>query len=138
VIDDEGLDWATAEHLAFATLLDEGFPVRLSGQDCGRGTFSQRHSHMIDQNTGERYTPLNHLSEDQARYEVIDSMLSEEAVLGFEYGYSLSAPEHAGHVGSPVWRLHQRRAGHHRPVHFLLRAQMAAHVRAGDAVAPWL
>ncbi|MCW5724320.1 MAG: 2-oxoglutarate dehydrogenase E1 component [Maricaulaceae bacterium] len=88
----EGIDWATAEHLAFATLLDEGFPVRLSGQDSGRGTFSQRHSHLVDQETEERHTFLNHLSENQARYEVIDSMLSEEAVLGFEYGYSLSAP----------------------------------------------
>lgn len=88
----ENIDWATAEHLAFGTLLTEGFAVRLSGQDCGRGTFSQRHSHIIDQQTEERYTPLNNLSEDQSRYEVIDSMLSEEAVLGFEYGYSLSAP----------------------------------------------
>ncbi|WP_417493829.1 2-oxoglutarate dehydrogenase E1 component [Maricaulis sp.] len=88
----EGLDWSTAEHLAFGTLLTEGFPVRLSGQDCGRGTFSQRHSHIIDQETGERYTPLNHLGDDQKKYEVIDSMLSEEAVLGFEYGYSLAAP----------------------------------------------
>lgn len=88
----KGLDWATAEHLAFATLLDEGFPVRLSGQDCGRGTFSQRHSHIIDQTTGERYTPLNHVSDTQARYEVIDSLLSEEAVLGYEYGYSLADP----------------------------------------------
>ncbi|MEO1028199.1 MAG: 2-oxoglutarate dehydrogenase E1 component, partial [Pseudomonadota bacterium] len=89
----KNLDWATAEHLAFATLLDEGFPVRLSGQDCGRGTFSQRHSHFIDQETGERYTALNHLSDSQAGYEVIDSLLSEEAVLGFEYGYSLADPK---------------------------------------------
>jgi len=88
----KGLDWATAEHLAFATLLDEGFHVRLSGQDCGRGTFSQRHSHFIDQKTGERHTPLNHLSSGQASYEVIDSLLSEEAVLGYEYGYSLANP----------------------------------------------
>lgn len=88
----KGLDWATAEHLAFATLLDDGFHVRLSGQDCGRGTFSQRHSHMIDQKTGERYTPLNHLREGQAEYEVIDSLLSEEAVLGYEYGYTLANP----------------------------------------------
>ena len=87
-----GIDWATAEHLAFGTLLAEGFPVRLSGQDCGRGTFSQRHSHIIDQQTAEKYTPLNHLTPDQKKYEVIDSMLSEEAVLGFEYGFSLSAP----------------------------------------------
>ncbi|MEL7128802.1 MAG: 2-oxoglutarate dehydrogenase E1 component, partial [Pseudomonadota bacterium] len=76
----------------FATLLDEGYPVRLSGQDCGRGTFSQRHSHVVDQKTGERYTPLNHLSAGQANYEVIDSLLSEEAVLGYEYGYSLADP----------------------------------------------
>jgi 2-oxoglutarate dehydrogenase E1 component len=88
----EGLDWATAESLAFASLLDEGFPVRLSGQDSGRGTFSQRHSHIIDQETQERYTPLCELGTAPVRYEVIDSMLSEEAVLGFEYGYSLSAP----------------------------------------------
>ena len=88
----KGIDWATAEHLAFGTLVTEGFPVRLSGQDCGRGTFSQRHSHIIDQQTEERYTPLNNLAEGQKKYEVIDSMLSEEAVLGFEYGYSLSAP----------------------------------------------
>ena len=88
----EGLDWATAEHLAFGALLEEGFPVRLSGQDVGRGTFSQRHSHFIDQTSGERYTPLNHISDKQANYEVIDSLLSEEAVLGYEYGYSLADP----------------------------------------------
>ncbi|WP_421790022.1 2-oxoglutarate dehydrogenase E1 component [Hyphobacterium sp.] len=88
----EGIDWATAESLAFGTLLDEGFPVRLSGQDSGRGTFSQRHSHIIDQESEERHTLLNQLGTDPVRYEVIDSMLSEEAVLGFEYGYSLSAP----------------------------------------------
>ena len=88
----KGLDWAAAEHLAFATLMDEGYPVRLSGQDCGRGTFSQRHSHIVDQNTGERYTPLNNFSDTSAPYEVIDSLLSEEAVLGFEYGYSLADP----------------------------------------------
>lgn len=89
----KGVDWATAEHLAFASLVEEGFPVRLSGQDCGRGTFSQRHSHFIDQKSGERYTPLNNISDSQAEYEVIDSLLSEEAVLGFEYGYSLADPK---------------------------------------------
>ncbi|MBF33192.1 MAG: 2-oxoglutarate dehydrogenase E1 component [Hyphomonadaceae bacterium] len=87
-----GLDWATAEHLAFATLLEEGFPVRLSGQDSGRGTFSQRHSHFVDQTSGARYTPLNNIADGQANYEVIDSLLSEEAVLGYEYGYSLADP----------------------------------------------
>lgn len=88
----EGIDWAMAEALAFGSLLLEGHRVRLSGQDCERGTFSQRHSVLTDQENEERYTPLNHLSENQARYEVINSMLSEEAVLGFEYGYTLSEP----------------------------------------------
>ncbi len=88
----QGFDWATAEALAFGSLVSEGFPVRLSGQDCTRGTFSQRHSAFIDQKTEERYYPLNHIRAGQARYEVIDSMLSEYAVLGFEYGYSLAEP----------------------------------------------
>jgi 2-oxoglutarate dehydrogenase E1 component len=88
----EGIDWATAEALAFASLLDEGYPVRLSGQDSERGTFSQRHSVLIDQQTEARYIPLNHIRDGQGRYEVINSMLSEEAVLGFEYGYSLAEP----------------------------------------------
>ncbi|MCB1353934.1 MAG: 2-oxoglutarate dehydrogenase E1 component [Rhodobacteraceae bacterium] len=88
----EGIDWATAEALAFGTLLVEGYPVRLSGQDCTRGTFSQRHSGIIDQQTEERYHPLNHIQSDQAQYEVVDSMLSEYAVLGYEYGYTLAEP----------------------------------------------
>ena len=85
-------DWATAEQLAFGTLLDEGYPVRLSGQDSGRGTFSQRHSILHSQTDGTHYTPLNNVSKKQKRYEVIDSLLSELAVLGFEYGYALSEP----------------------------------------------
>ncbi|MGO4388377.1 2-oxoglutarate dehydrogenase E1 component [Microvirga sp. 2YAF29] len=88
----EGLDWAMGEALAFGSLLVEGHRVRLSGQDCERGTFSQRHSVLTDQENEERYTNLNHITDDQARYEVINSMLSEEAVLGFEYGYTLSEP----------------------------------------------
>jgi 2-oxoglutarate dehydrogenase E1 component len=86
------IDWATGEALAFGSLLLEGHPVRLSGQDSERGTFSQRHSVLIDQNTEHRLTPLNHIEQGQARYEVINSMLSEEAVLAFEYGYSLAEP----------------------------------------------
>jgi len=89
----EGFDWATAEAIAFGSLLTEGYRVRLSGQDSTRGTFSQRHSGLIDQETEERYYPLNHIREGQAQYEVIDSMLSEYAVLGFEYGYSLAEPK---------------------------------------------
>lgn len=88
----KGFDWATAEALAFGSLVTEGYPVRLAGQDSTRGTFSQRHSAFIDQNTEERYYPLNNIREGQAHYEVIDSMLSEYAVLGFEYGYSLAEP----------------------------------------------
>ena len=88
----QGIDWATAEHLAFATLLCEGFPVRLAGQDSGRGTFSQRHATIYDQSTEEKYHPLMHLEEDQGSFEVIDSFLSEEGVLGYEYGYSLADP----------------------------------------------
>ena len=87
-----GIDWATGEALAFASLVAEGHRVRLSGQDSERGTFSQRHSVLYDQETEERYIPLNHLGGGQARFEVINSMLSEEAVLGFEYGYTLAEP----------------------------------------------
>ena len=88
----QGIDWATAEALAFGTLLIEGVPVRLSGQDSSRGTFSQRHAALIDQVTEERYLPLNHLREEQAKIEIVDSPLSEVAVLGFEYGFSLAEP----------------------------------------------
>jgi 2-oxoglutarate dehydrogenase E1 component len=89
----EGIDWATAEALAFCSLLKEGTPVRLSGQDSERGTFSQRHSVLFDQETEERHTSFNHLGEGQARFEVLNSSLSEEAVLGFEYGYSTAEPK---------------------------------------------
>ena len=88
-----GVDWAFGEALAFGTLLKEGFKVRLSGQDVERGTFSQRHAVLFDQDTEKRYTSLNHLGGEQASFEVVNSMLSEEAVLGFEYGYSLAEPK---------------------------------------------
>jgi 2-oxoglutarate dehydrogenase E1 component len=88
----EGIDWATAEALAFGSLLIEGHPVRLSGQDSGRGTFSQRHAVLVDQETEAHYLPLNSIRPGQAHFEVIDSPLSEAGVLGFEYGYSLADP----------------------------------------------
>jgi len=88
----EGVDWATAEALAFGTLLVEGTPVRLSGQDCGRGTFSQRHSVLVDQTDEHRYVPLNGIRTEQAVYDVHDSPLSEAAVMGFDYGFSLAEP----------------------------------------------
>jgi 2-oxoglutarate dehydrogenase E1 component len=87
------IDWSTSEALAFGTLLEEGFSVRLSGQDSGRGTFSQRHSVLRNQDNHERYIPLNNISESQKKFEIIDTLLSELAVLGFEFGYSLSEPE---------------------------------------------
>jgi 2-oxoglutarate dehydrogenase E1 component len=87
------IDWATGEALAICSLLLEGRPVRLSGQDSERGTFSQRHSVLFDQETEQRYTPFNNLRDGQARFEVVNSMLSEAAVLGFEYGYSLAEPD---------------------------------------------
>jgi 2-oxoglutarate dehydrogenase E1 component len=88
-----GIDWACAEALAFASLLTEGVPIRLSGQDSGRGTFSQRHSVLVDTATGDPFIPLNNLAENQAPFYVYNSLLSEVGVLGFEYGYSLAQPQ---------------------------------------------
>jgi 2-oxoglutarate dehydrogenase E1 component len=98
VDNDSGIDWANAEALAFASLLSEGFPVRLSGQDSGRGTFSQRHSVLVDTESGDRYIPLNAVDKNQAVFSVYDSMLSEAGILGFEYGYSMAQPE-----GLVIW-----------------------------------
>ncbi len=89
----EGIDWANAETLALASLLVEECPIRFSGQDSVRGTFSQRHCVIYDTQTEHAYIPLNHLSENQAQFQIYNSMLSEEAVLGFEYGYSLAQPQ---------------------------------------------
>ncbi|MDB3858340.1 2-oxoglutarate dehydrogenase E1 component [Pelagibacteraceae bacterium] len=87
------VDWSTAENLAFGTLLTEGFSVRLSGQDSGRGTFSQRHAVLRNQDNHDRFIPLNNIDGTQKKFEIIDSLLSEFAVLGFEFGYSISEPE---------------------------------------------
>ena len=92
VLNGAPMDWATAETLAFGSLVLERTPVRLSGQDSGRGTFSQRHLDLYDSETGERYTPLQHLSPNQAHFDVYDSSLSEYAVMGFEFGYSVADP----------------------------------------------
>ncbi|MFD9565771.1 multifunctional oxoglutarate decarboxylase/oxoglutarate dehydrogenase thiamine pyrophosphate-binding subunit/dihydrolipoyllysine-residue succinyltransferase subunit [Streptomyces sp. NPDC059994] len=92
-VEDGTIDWGMGETLAIGSLLMEGTPVRLSGQDTRRGTFGQRHAVLVDQETGEDYTPLMYLTEEQARYNVYDSLLSEYAAMGFEYGYSLARPE---------------------------------------------
>ena len=93
IVEGKTIDWSTAESLAFGTLLTEGFSVRLSGQDSGRGTFSQRHAVLRNQDNHQRYIPLNNITSSQKNFEIIDSLLSELAVLGFEFGYSLSEPE---------------------------------------------
>jgi 2-oxoglutarate dehydrogenase E1 component len=93
VADGRGIDWANAEAMAFGSLLTEGFPIRLSGQDVGRGTFSQRHSVLHDTNTGDRFIPLNHLNAAQAKISVYNSLLAEASVLGFDYGYSMIQPQ---------------------------------------------
>jgi 2-oxoglutarate dehydrogenase E1 component len=90
--DEATIDWATAEELAFATILEEGIPIRLTGQDSERGTFSQRHAVLYDSQSGERFVPLQHLSQAKAAFEVRNSPLSEEAALGFEYGYNVQSP----------------------------------------------
>ena len=92
-LDEGGIDWGHAEALAFASLLVEGIPIRLTGQDTERGTFSHRHLVLHDAETGERYAPIQHLADATASFEVHNSPLSEYAALGFEYGYSVAAPE---------------------------------------------
>ncbi|MGW3319818.1 multifunctional oxoglutarate decarboxylase/oxoglutarate dehydrogenase thiamine pyrophosphate-binding subunit/dihydrolipoyllysine-residue succinyltransferase subunit [Streptomyces fungicidicus] len=93
MVEDGTIDWGMGETLALGSLLLEGVPVRLAGQDSQRGTFGQRHAVIIDRSTGEEYTPLQYLSEDQGRLNVYNSLLSEYAAMGFEYGYSLARPD---------------------------------------------
>src|SRR3954464_3307015 len=93
MVSDGGIDWAMAETIAFGSLLIDGTPIRLAGQDSRRGTFGQRHAVLVDRRTAEEYTPLAHLAEDQAPFYVYDSLLSEYAAMGFEYGYSVARPE---------------------------------------------
>ena len=113
--EDGPIDWAHAEALALASLLALGVPVRLTGQDTERGTFSQRHAVLHDSVTGERYTPLQHLRDANAPFELHNSPLSEQACMGFEYGYSVQAPD-ARAVGGAVRRLRELGSGDRRPV----------------------
>ncbi len=128
-------DWAYAENLAFGSLLLEGTPVRLSGQDSGRGTFSHRHAVLIDQHTGERWKPLNQLAPEPARI----LRLRQPALRGGRARFRLrlfaGRAQHADHVGGPVRRFRQRRAGDHRPVHRRGRVEVGTRQRPGHAVA---
>jgi 2-oxoglutarate dehydrogenase E1 component len=124
----EGIDWATGEALAFGSLAVEGHPIRLSGQDCERGTFSQRHSVLYDQRDEKRFIPLNNLKEGQARYESSTRCSPKKRCSGSNTATPWPSRT-ADPLGSAIRRLRQRRAGSVRPVPVLGRAQMAAHVR---------
>ena len=130
-----GIDWAMGELFAFGSLLLEGKPVRLAGQDSRRGTFVQRHAVLTDKKTGDEWVPLAHLDEGQARFWIYDSLLSEFAAMGFEYGYSVARPGRAGALGGAVRRLLQRRADDHRRVHLLVRAEVGPAVLRRAAAA---
>ena len=125
----EGIDWATGEALAFCSLLKEEHPVRLSGQDSERGTFSQRHSVLFDQNTEARHTPFNHLGDPQARFEVLNSSAVGRGGARLRIRLFNRRAECADVMGGAVRRLREWRAGRVRPVYLVGRAQMAAHVR---------
>ena len=129
--DSDQVDWALGEALAFGSLLLEGTPVRVAGQDTRRGTFSQRHATIVDHRTEQEYTPLAHLGDDAAPFMIYDSVLSEFAALGFEYGYSVADHDALGVLGSAVRRLRQRRADDHRPVHRRGRGQVGSAQRPG-------
>ena len=136
------LDWGMAENLAYASLLKDGYPVRISGQDSGRGTFFHRHAVLHDQsrqrwNEGA-YIPLRHITQEQPDFTVIDSVLSEEAVLGFEYGYATAEPDELVSMGSAVWRFCQWGASRNRPVYRVRRSQVGPVVRPGHDAPAWL
>ncbi len=122
---DGKIDWAHAETLAFAAIISDGTPIRLTGQDAERGTFSQRHLVLHDPKTGNRHTPLETLPTAQASFAVYNSPLSEQAAVGFEYGYSVHAPGRLVLWEGAVRRLRQRRPDHHRPVHLGREEQVA-------------
>ena len=129
----EGVDWATAEALAFGSLVREGHRVRLSGQDVERGTFSQRHSVLLDQETEQRHTPLNHVSEGQAHYEVIKFDALGRGRAGLRIRLLALGAQCAGALGSAVRRFRQRRAGRVRPVHLLRASASGCACQASSA-----
>ena len=132
------VEWATAESLAIGSLLLEGHDVRLAGEDTRRGTFSQRHAALTDYDTGKPWIPLEHLEGAEGTFWVYDSLLSEFAALGFEYGYAQANPHALVDLGGPVRRLRQRRPGDPRPVPRRRRGQVGPEQRARPAPAPRL
>ena len=129
------LDWGCAETLAYAALVEDGFGVRLTGQDSGRGTFFHRHAVLHDQNTDATWIPLQHIAEPQPRVQVIDSVLSEEAVMGFEYGYATTDPTTLDIWEAQYGDFANGAPGHHRSVHQLRRSQVGALLRTDAAAA---
>ena len=108
MLDADRLDWGMGELLAYASLLVEGYPVRISGQDVERGTFSHRHAVLKTEETEEEVILLNDLEKGQAKLSIYNSLLSEYAVSGFDYGYAMARPEYLNHLGSSIWRFQQR------------------------------
>ncbi len=139
VVAEGEVDWALAESLAFGSLLLEGTDVRLAGQDTRRGTFSQRHAVLVDYATGVEWIPLAHLEGERVgRFAVLDSLLSEYAALGFEYGYSVESPDALSGVGGPVRRLRQRGADHRGQLSRGGRGQMGPDIGHRLVASPWL
>ena len=134
-LDEGGIDWGQAEELAFASLLVEGIPIRLTGQDTERGTFSHRHLVLHDAENGQAYTPVQNLREATASFEIHNSPLSEDACLGFEYGYSVAAPEALVAWEAQFGDFVNGAAGGDRPVHRLRPLEVGADLTA-DAAAP--
>ena len=132
------MDWGFAESLAYASLVEAGHPIRLSGQDSERGTFAHRHAVVHDMTTGDTFTPLQHIKPDQAQFRIINSILSEEAVLGYEYGYSSSEPNVLVIWEAQFGDFANGAQGGHRSVHLIQRSQMGSVLWPDNVPATWL
>ncbi len=127
------VDWAAAEELAFATILADGIPIRLTGEDVERGTFSHRHAVFHDAANGSRFVPLQSFEQARASFEIHNSPLSEAGTVGFEFGYNIQEPSHLVIWEAQYRRLHQRRPGHPRPVRDLGAREVGAASRRSSS-----